>query len=203
MTDAELSEYYTNLLILQYKTKEKAFSSVYETISAMIIYELLRAVENGYDIDTAIGHQQDILGKYLGVARTITGAAFTKSYFWMLNYADSPPIAGREPMPDYNTASDALFRRYGEESESIYSLSDEQYRIMQRLGVIRNSSNNSIRETDELLTQYFGSDFKFVDNYDMTITYTFPADQAINASIAVSLGLIPKAMGVQANIVFE
>ena len=203
MTDAELSEYYANLLILQYKTKNKAFTSIYETISAIIIYELLRDVENGYDIETALGRQQDILGKYLGVARTITGAVFTKSYFWMIGYGDTPPIPGREPMPDYNTASDALFRRYAEDRESAFDLSDDQYRVMHRLAVIRNSSNNSIRSTDELLTQYFGTDFKFVDNYDMTITYTFPSERATDVAIAESLGLIPKAMGVAAIINFE
>jgi hypothetical protein len=203
MTDAQLSEYYANLLILQYKTKEKAFTSIFETVSAIIVYELLRAVENGYAIETAIGRQQDILGKYLGVFRTITGAVFTKSYFWMIGYGDTPPIPGREPMPPYSTPSDALTRRYAEDRESAFNLSDDQYRVMHRLAVIRNSSNNSIRSTDELLTQFFGTDFKFIDNYDMTITYTFPTARATDVAIAQSLNLIPKPMGVSTIINFE
>lgn len=203
MTDAELSEYYANLLILQFRGKDKAHASIYQTVSAIMIYEMLRAIESGYDIETAIGAQQDILSKYLGIKRIINGAIFTKSYFWMITYADTPPISGREPMPTYDDDTEALFRRYEEDRESIYSLSDEQLRVMHRLAVVRNTSNNSARETDELMTGYFGTDFEFVDNLDMTITYTFQSAQTVNVQIAQNLDLIPKAMGVTANIVFE
>lgn len=79
MTNEELIEYYRNLLIIQYTSKPKAVDHVKAVVKILIILELLVSVENAYDIDTAIGVQQDILGKYLGISRNVPAAPFILS----------------------------------------------------------------------------------------------------------------------------
>ena len=63
-----IDEYYANLLIMQYHSKHKARETVKVT-TASIPDSLILQVINGYNIDTAIGSQQDTLGEYLGVDR--------------------------------------------------------------------------------------------------------------------------------------
>ena len=69
MTNAELIEYYKNLLILQYKTLTKAPAHIEALIEIIMIFELIEDVKNAYDIDTAVGVQLDVLGKYIGLDR--------------------------------------------------------------------------------------------------------------------------------------
>lgn len=74
MTTQELIDYYADLLILQYVGKPKAYATVQTMVSGVIMDQLPVTVENGFNIDTAIGKQLDILGKYAGVTRN--GAGF-------------------------------------------------------------------------------------------------------------------------------
>jgi hypothetical protein len=63
MTNAELTSYYENLLILQYKGMPKAEATIRAFLNLLNIYEIINDVDEGYNIDTAVGVQLDILGK--------------------------------------------------------------------------------------------------------------------------------------------
>lgn len=202
MTDAELVEYYTNLLIIQYRTKQRAPQHVAAILDKLIIFEILRQIESGYDVDTAVGEQQDILGKYLGVDRTITGTVFTRDYFGYSEYGDTAPFTF-EPFIQYSDdVPDVQFRRYEESSQSLYDLTDEEFREIQKLAILFNSSNFSTRETDDLVVQLFGDQVVFTDRYDMTISYIFANSQQKLVQIAESQGLIPRAMAVNSSVSF-
>ncbi len=69
MTNEELVDYYVNLLILQYKNKAKAPEHIRALLTNVVFLELITDVENGFNIDTAVGVQLDVLGKYLGLSR--------------------------------------------------------------------------------------------------------------------------------------
>lgn len=69
MTDLEIAEYYADLLILQYKKKPKAFATVKDFTQMLIDGQLPLAIQNSFDIDSAVGGQLDIIGKYAGVTR--------------------------------------------------------------------------------------------------------------------------------------
>lgn len=70
MTDDEIVSYYANLLIKQYASKPKALAHVAMLARMAIMNQLPTSVMNAYDIDTAVGVQLDVLGKYVGIART-------------------------------------------------------------------------------------------------------------------------------------
>lgn len=73
MTTQQLIDYYASLLILQYVGKPKAYATVQTMVSGVIMDQLPTQVQNGFDIETAVGKQLDILGKYVGVVRSGTG----------------------------------------------------------------------------------------------------------------------------------
>lgn len=74
MTDQELIDYYADLLILQYRGKPKAYATIQALVKNVIMGQLPLAVQNAYDIETSVGVQLDVLGKYAGVERV--GYAF-------------------------------------------------------------------------------------------------------------------------------
>lgn len=65
---SQTDSYYSNLLILQYHGKPKAKATI-ETTVGLLPDDLIQDVINGFDIETAIGAQLDILGEYVGVDR--------------------------------------------------------------------------------------------------------------------------------------
>lgn len=77
MTDEELKEYYANLLILQYLEKPNANNTVKYLAGQAIINQLPVSLNNAFDIDTAVGVQLDIIGKYVGAERTAYGFSST------------------------------------------------------------------------------------------------------------------------------
>ncbi len=71
MTVDEFVSHYQDLLILQYRNKPKALGTLDAVIRPVAIDLLPQAVENAFNIDTAIGDQLDILGIYIGADRRV------------------------------------------------------------------------------------------------------------------------------------
>lgn len=69
MTTQEIIDYYANLLILQYLGKPKAYATIQTSVEPFIMDQLPVAVQDAYDIQTAVGVQLDVIGKYVGVSR--------------------------------------------------------------------------------------------------------------------------------------
>lgn len=68
---SEYTDYYANLLILQYKTQPKARATISALTDKVIADGLLLDVVNGFNLLTAQGKQLDILGKYIGLSRNV------------------------------------------------------------------------------------------------------------------------------------
>lgn len=62
------NSYYSNLLIMQYHNKPKAKATIEATVG-LLPDDLIMEVINGFNIETAVGKQLDILGEYVGVDR--------------------------------------------------------------------------------------------------------------------------------------
>jgi hypothetical protein len=69
MTNEELSNYYANLLIFQYINKPKAYAMVAAQVLPVFMDQLPVAVQEAFNVNTAIGVQLDVIGKYVGVSR--------------------------------------------------------------------------------------------------------------------------------------
>ena len=203
-TNQDLIDYYSALLILQYKNLPNAKATVQAVIEIIMIYEIIESVKNGYDIDTAIGVQLDILGKYIGISRNIDGIDFTRTYFGYLTYAETPPKTGISGYANYtDPVPDVQFRMYSEEGGDVLVLNDEEYRLFQKLRSDINDSNASLYDIDNLLLELFEGAASVSDPGTMELTYTFPTDKTRIVTIANSVGLIPQPMGVNVIINFS
>lgn len=62
------AKYLSSLLIIQYHNKSRAVETI-ESLGEIFPDELILAVRDAFNIDTAVGVNLDVLGKYLGVNR--------------------------------------------------------------------------------------------------------------------------------------
>lgn len=69
MTDQQIIDYYANLLVLQYRGKPKAYATIQTLVTPVIMDQLPTQVLNAFSLNTAVGVQLDVIGKYQGVTR--------------------------------------------------------------------------------------------------------------------------------------
>ena len=73
-------DYYVDKLILQFKTAQKARAQVGLFVQAAIADDLAPQVGNAYALETAVGPQLDVIGRYVGIPRNI-GSPLPQGYF--------------------------------------------------------------------------------------------------------------------------
>jgi hypothetical protein len=201
MTTDELIAYYSNLLILQYHDKPNAKAHVEAIARECIADQLISQVLNGFSIDTAIGKQLDIIGKYVGVPRVVNGFPFGRDYFGMPSYDDPSPgtyfgfyVYGDSPLTTF-------WAYYGDENNQ-YKMNDDEMRYIIKLKIAVNKSIHSLSEIDDTIEEFFEVSgtpvVAVVDNLDMTINYDFtPGAAEIKHKLAVYLNLMPHPAGVE------
>ena len=153
----ELISYYANLLIIQYRNKPNARGTILSIINSLMIYDLIRSVENGYDVETSAGVQLDVLAKYVGVSRISTGVDFARTFFGFVDYDEIPPFPDVTGLISYDDLNppDSQFLEYDTDEGSIFELTDEELRILIKLKIAQNNSNHSTGEIDDIFNEFF------------------------------------------------
>ena len=194
----ELISYYVDLLIIQYRDKAKAVGHIEALTELLMIYDLIRAVENAYDPDTAVGVQLDILAKYVGADRIVTDFAFVRTFFGFADYVASSPITSAFGMLEYAATGfpDGQLLTYESGETSSFSLTDQELRDIIKLKIVQNSSNYSPGSIDKLIFDFFGSDAIFNDGLNMTVEYIFSTSIQRLVQIAQAQNALPKPMAV-------
>jgi len=203
MTTDELISYYSNLLIMQYRNKSKAVETVKAFVDETIASQIVQQVDDGFDLETAIGEQLTILGTYRNAPRLIFGLILTKQFFAMPGYDDVDPSTAKGfATYDDNPNPSWYFVLYSDVNNLIYSLSDSDLRNLIKYLAELNSSDHGLGEIDNILFKYFGTYVTLDDNLDMTITYTDdPTDPNNLFPIVNSIGALPHPSGVEVIVV--
>lgn len=66
----QIAKQYVELLIIQYQDQEKARQHIESNALALLSNGILFDIRDAFDIETAVGVQLDILGKYIGIDRS-------------------------------------------------------------------------------------------------------------------------------------
>lgn len=200
-----LIEYYANLLILQYRKKERAPATIRALIKTIMLFDLIKQIENGYNIDDAVGVQLDILAKYVGAERVATGVDFSREFFGFVDYNEPAPYVSVTGLIKYDsiTIPDAQILEYDTDQQSAFSLNDPELRVLIKLKIAQNNSNHSTGEIDDILNMFFPGQVIFTDNKDMTVSYIFESGLGRLIEVAVSERALPKpaAVGLVINFV--
>ncbi len=82
MTTEDLITYYKNLLILQYYRLSRARATIGAFVQELIASQIINQVQDGFDLETAIGKQLNILASYVGAQRNNFGLILLKSILY-------------------------------------------------------------------------------------------------------------------------
>lgn len=203
MTDQDIQNYYTGLLILQYSSLPNAQGTVMALMKRLIQSQIVQKVQDGFSIDTAIGAQIDLLASYRGVTRVLFGAAPGSD--WSLpEYAD-PNYATYLGFVEYADASPTwLTLQYDDLNNLPYDMTDYQLRTMVLLKAEIDSWDGTMASLDEIMFDFFGTYVNVVDGENMTMTYQHQAidpDPNTIWKMTVLAGILPHPAGVSVTTV--
>lgn len=86
----EILDYYQSLMARQYAGLPRASANIRNYVAQANGENFLAQLETAFDLNTAIGAQLDIIGKYVGVSRNIT-VPITTPYFGFWDYTVVDP----------------------------------------------------------------------------------------------------------------
>lgn len=196
--DPLLLEYYSNLLIAQYKNQPNMVGTTQLLVNQSLCDGLPQALRTCFNLSTAVGAQLDIIGRIVGVPRNIMGLDLNNTFFSYTNYAGSPAANGFGSYTDVPYPTN-LFRSYFD--NATYTLTDYQLQQLIYLKIIYNNTYSSTKNIVQALWTLYGDQVSYVDNANMTIdVFVFPPLQTI-FTVAAYLDIIPRPMGVGLNVV--
>lgn len=202
MTNQELVAYYQNLLVIQYKQLPKAFETIGALSTEVVANQIYSQVLDGFDLETAIGDQIDILGAYVGAHRFLANFSSTNAFMAFPLYADAGAgsVIGFSEYTDPNPPI-GYWRLYTTVDVSL-SLTDGQMRDLTKYLIAVHASDMTNKSIDEIMYQFFTTYVTLTDGADMSLTYTHDAtnDPFQLFDIVVYMGALPSPAGVQINV---
>ncbi|OOF84422.1 hypothetical protein BKG93_07770 [Rodentibacter ratti] len=183
---------YSDLLIWQYRNKPKAVATIklMENMIAQGFVELYQ-LQDVLNIETATGHQLDLVGKHVGQSRVINGYQLRKFF----GFKDSPHALG---FGKNLTGGGQWYRKRNPLSDSV-RLSDDDYRFLIKCKIIKNYQTGTLPNLIEACRFVFGKGCVITDNYDMTVSVVIPAQSLSDfKNFAINhLDILPRQAGVQ------
>ena len=190
--DASIA-YYMARLIVQYVTQPRASNTIAILTKQAIADMFVLQIGPSFDLATAVGAQLDIIGKYVGVPRTV-GPATSQPYFSFRRYADTttPSIGFQRYAGGVNITG--IFNRYAYGPQPNTALPDPAYRTLLHLKIIDNMSDGTLGSIYSQIYAIFGSLIEIIDTKNMSVTYNVSNTVPLQTSILQAY--LPKPMGV-------
>lgn len=117
----DIKDYYANLLIIQYRNLPNARGTIESLVGESYADGISLDVLNAFDLETAVGQQLDILGKYIGLSRQVN--IFLPNQTTRLNDDDYRTLLKLKLITNNGRAST------GEIKKSLYELFPDTIRV--------------------------------------------------------------------------
>lgn len=190
-------DYYTNLLIVQYHNKPKAKATI-ELMTRLLWADMaLMQVRDAFDWRTATGVQLDIIGKWVGVDRFYNGQLFYfRPWFALIDWNREPDnLQGGFSTFDTFDTVEGGFLTYDDILPTQNRLTDDSFRIMIGLKIIKNNISATCKNIDDAIWDYFDGDVYTTWN-NMTLTYYYKGELAEVIEVAKEKNVLPCPTGV-------
>lgn len=197
-------DYYVNLLIIQYNQLEKAKATVNLQVRTLLNDDIYSQVQDGYNLDTAVGKQLDVLGTYIGLDRN---GAFeiinpNNNLFGVIanDSLQSDALFGVVDNAQFETIDAHILGAEEDDFITSQQLNDESYRFVLQLKVLQNNINHSEKEINEAVFEKFsGQLVPSSVTGSMAMSYIIDNNIVPLALIAFQKGVLPRPMAVKLN----
>jgi hypothetical protein len=200
-------KYYSDLLLYQYINQPKAVATIQALTTAAICDLVALDVNEGFNVETALGPQLDMIGAIVGRSRIIY-VQLVGNYFRWQRYQDTPgycsdgttPTHGFTSYTDPTQNANSQMFWYAFLGGSTIALHDDEYRFFIKLQIALNSIDNTALSINNFLAEHFESNIELVDNLNMSITYQVSSQLSAWGQDAVSQNMLPKPAGVSVSV---
>lgn len=193
-----LQDYYANTLIVQYHNKPKAIATIKALVKLLFSDMILFQIRDSFDWRTAVGSQLDIIGDWVGCDRFYDGQLFYfRPWFSLIEWNTEPDAlqGGFSTYENFDT-EEGGFLDYENILPTQNRLSDEAYRKMIGLKIIKNSINHTCKNIDDAIWDYFNGDVYTVWG-ENTLTYYYKNTLAEVLEVANYKNVLPCPTGVK------
>jgi len=162
-------------------------------IDFLLCNMLLWKIRDAFDVDTAIGKQLDIIGRWVGVDRHFTGQTFTDLHFSLIDWNDvSQPNSLQGGLQNWNTsrAEDGTFLQFSDVKSVTNALNDDDFRILIKLKIIKNNTVMTCKNIDNAIFNFFGTEI-YTTWGVMTLTYNYPTTSKSIIQLAKDKNCLP------------
>jgi len=199
---------YLDLLIFQYIDKPKAKADI-ETIAGQFgrVFDFYNSFFDAFDIDQATGDQLDIIGKIVGLPRSVP-FVLAKNRF---GFDGDTSARGMADFFDDSIESAPFYDFYEAEYTS-QQLDDFDYRFFIKAKISQNvvsayMINHIERDRislQDIIIYLFGSDAYLIDNQNMTMALYVGLSVDEQRLILINqLGLLPRPQGVSYSVIAQ
>ena len=197
----EVKEYYADLLILQYHSKNKARETVKLGAEIYMGDGLVFQLQDVLDIDEAEGKQLDIIGKILDCPRNVPNLSKDEiEYFEFHKEGGSNGFSTSEKLSKGYFKSPNIDYLNG----VTYLLNDKDYRVLLKFKAIANRAQASWQFIDELFYNIFGNAISITNNKDLSITYNIANNLVSDGLLAaIELGYLEPPIGIGSEILYS
>jgi hypothetical protein len=198
VNNAELIDYYTKLLIIQYHDKPRARGTIATFVAINMLVDLIKQIQNGLDIKSPNSNQK-IIAKMLGVGNLANIMKITRAMFGYRTYSNL--FAGIFGYINYQIEiTDIIYNTYSGSNDYDYKLSNEELRIANLFAIFRSNLNPTLESIDGFLLQHL-PEIYVDETANMELTYYIPESAQQIFRILLQKNLIPKPSGV--NVLFD
>lgn len=194
-------EEYAKLLIKQYYAKPKARAEIeFKVGQYEKEYNIIRTFPDEFDVDFAYGHRLDLIGKIVGVGRSVKSVV-DKIGFGFEENSNARGFADKFNLLD---SSAPFVERFTPEYTDL-QMDDFAYRLIIKAKIAVNNVSAYMVSDDRISVQQviqtaFENRAWVVDNYDMSLgLYVSPAFEGQRLRLINELNLLPKPQGVRYN----
>ena len=196
-------DYYTNLLIIQYHDQPKAKATIALFIEELLANGILIDIENGFNVETAVGVQLDVLGKYVDLDRNYAGQNLL-GYTSFVTYTQVsyPPQIG---MTNYTNGFADIGQTliYPDVLSDTLVLDDADFRFLIQLRILQNNMNYSHKSIDQVIYNFFGLTLVPDSTGNMQMWYFAQAPVPAVLTVAIQKDLLPRPMGVMLGLITQ
>lgn len=187
---------YIALLTSQHRDKPKFRKTVEALINPLIdCLEFLNGLNEKFDLETATGDQLQIIADWVGAPNSIPNAV-PVAYFGFQGQPGS--LTWRDT--EYPNNKSGYWRESGMSGYTALKMSPQLFKKVIKAKILLNKSDCSEQSAKEIISLVIDKQFKFRDNLNMTITFTFLESYEVYERELVKL-MFPVPSGVR--LIFE
>ncbi|EML1064507.1 DUF2612 domain-containing protein [Acinetobacter nosocomialis] len=187
---------YVALLTSQHRDKPKFRKTVETLISPLIdCLECMNGLNEKFDLETAKGDQLQIIADWVGAPNSIPNSV-PVAYFGFQGQSGS--LTWREV--DDPSIKSGYWRESGMSGYTALEMSPQLFKKVIKAKILLNKSDCSEQSAKEIISLVIDKPFKFKDNLNMTITFSFLESYEVFERELVKL-MFPLPSGVR--LIFE